>query len=273
MAERRMFSTSVIGTDDFLDLPATAKVLYLYLMGEADDDGFIDRIKGIMRMVGAKSDDMKVLVAQKYLISFESGVVVIAHWKMHNSVRKDMYKPTKYAAEKETLVIENGVYRPRNESVTSPLQDRNESVTSPLQGEGETSNGNVTLDKIRIDKDRLDKDSVVVAATTACARAREVYENNIHPVCSEIEMQKIEDDVGHYGEDVFIKAIERAVLRGNRSLGYIEGILKRWETHGYDDGKAGGRTGTSGQEARDDYVRTNEALLREWAGDDWDSGG
>ncbi len=241
-----MFSTSVIGTDDFLDLPATAKVLYLYLIGGADDDGFIDRIKGIMRMVGAKSDDMKVLVAQKYLISFESGVVVIAHWKMHNSVRKDMYKPTKYVAEKETLVIENGVYRPSNESVTSPLQDRNESVTSPLQGEGETSNGNVTLDKIRIDKDRLDKDSVVVAATTACAcaRAREAYENNIHPVASAIEMQKIEDDVGHYGEDVFIKAIERAVVRGHRSLGYIEGILKGWEVNGYDEQSAAGSDGT-----------------------------
>ncbi len=244
-----MFSTSVIGTDDFLDLPATAKVLYLYLIGEADDDGFIDRIKGIMRMVGAKSDDMKVLVDQKYLISFESGVVVIAHWKMHNSVRKDMYKPTKYAAEKETLVIENGVYRPRNESVTSPLQDRNESVTSPLQGEGETSNGNVTLDKIRIDKGRLDKDSVVVAATTACARAREAYENNIHPVASAIELEKICDDCERYGEDIFIKAVERAVMRNSRSLGYIEGILKRWEKEGYDDGQAGSRAGAAKQKA------------------------
>lgn len=257
-----MFSTSVIGTDDFLDLPATAKVLYFYLIGEADDDGFVDKVKGIMRLVGATSEDVKVLVAKKYVISFDSGVVVVAHWKMHNSVRKDMYKPTKYVTEKETLVIENEVYRPKNESVTSPLQIRNESVTSPLQGEGETANENVTLGKDRIGKDRI------VANARARARedsqteresgddlpqgwdkVRKKYEDNIHPVSSVFEMEKLQDDITRYGPDVVIRAIERAVMRNNRTLGYIEGILKRWEKEGYDDGQAGSRAGAAKQKA------------------------
>ena len=110
MAERRMFSKAVIDSDLFLDMPLTAQTLYFHMAMRADDDGFLDNHKKIQRMVGANDDDMKRLVDNQFIIMFESGVTVIRHWQVHNSIRKDRSKPTIYQAEKAMLTTENGVY-------------------------------------------------------------------------------------------------------------------------------------------------------------------
>ena len=94
MAERRMMSKSVIKSDTFLDMPATTQNLYFHMLLDADDDGFINAPKSIMRMIGAKDDDMKVLAAKQFVIPFESGVVVIKDWKIHNYIQNDRYKPS-----------------------------------------------------------------------------------------------------------------------------------------------------------------------------------
>ena len=94
MAERRMMSKSIIKSDTFLDMPATTQNLYFHMLLDADDDGFINAPKSIMRMIGAKEDDMKVLVAKQFVIPFESGVVVIKDWKIHNYIQNDRYKPS-----------------------------------------------------------------------------------------------------------------------------------------------------------------------------------
>lgn len=111
MAERRMMSKKVIHSDDFMDLPATTKNLYFYLMIEADDDGFVNSPKRIQRMIGGTDDDAKLLLAKKFIISFESGVIVIKHWRMHNYIRSDRYKATTYTKEAEKLNLkDNGIY-------------------------------------------------------------------------------------------------------------------------------------------------------------------
>ena len=94
MAERRMMSKSIIKSDTFLDMPATTQNLYFHMLLDADDDGFINAPKSIMRMIGAKDDDMKVLAAKQFVIPFESGVVVIKDWKIHNYIQNDRYKPS-----------------------------------------------------------------------------------------------------------------------------------------------------------------------------------
>lgn len=94
MAERRMMSKSIIKSDTFLDMPATTQNLYFHMLLDADDDGFINAQKSIMRMIGAKDDDMKVLAAKQFVIPFESGVVVIKDWKIHNYIQNDRYKPS-----------------------------------------------------------------------------------------------------------------------------------------------------------------------------------
>lgn len=111
MAEKRMFSKTVIDSDDFLDMPLTAQALYFHLAMRADDDGFINNPKSIMRNTTGSKDDLKMLEANKFIICFDSGIVAISHWKIHNYIRKDRYNPTKCQEEMSQLLIEeNGRY-------------------------------------------------------------------------------------------------------------------------------------------------------------------
>lgn len=103
MAERRMFAKTIIDSDAFLDMPMSTQALYFHLSMRADDDGFINNPKRIQRMIGAGDDDLKLLIAKSFLITFESGVVVIKHWKIHNYIQSDRYKPTVYTEEKALL--------------------------------------------------------------------------------------------------------------------------------------------------------------------------
>ena len=111
MAERRMFAKTIIDSDAFLDMPMSTQALYFHLSMRADDDGFLNNPKKVQRMIGATDDDLKLLIAKNFIITFESGVIVIKHWKIHNYIQKDRYKPTVYQEEKELLSLkDNGSY-------------------------------------------------------------------------------------------------------------------------------------------------------------------
>ena len=111
MAERRMFAKTIIDSDQFLDMPLTTQALYFHLSMRADDDGFVNNPKKIIRMIGADEDSLKLLVAKKFLIPFESGLVVIRHWRVHNYIQKDRYKGTMYEEEQSLLTVDqNHVY-------------------------------------------------------------------------------------------------------------------------------------------------------------------
>ena len=140
MANKRMFSKQITSSDAFVDMPASSQLLYFHLNMEADDDGFVGNPKRVVRMLNVSDDDFKILIAKRFILAFENGVIVIKHWLLHNAVRKDMYQQTQYLDEKNTLMIkDNNVY----------TEVRNESVTSPLH----------RLDKIRLDKIIEDKES------------------------------------------------------------------------------------------------------------------
>ncbi|EOF29401.1 phage replication initiation protein [Enterococcus faecalis EnGen0115] len=107
MAERRMFAKTIIDSDAFLDMPLSTQSLYFHLSMRADDDGFINNPKKIQRMVGCGDDDLKLLMAKRFILVFDSGVIVIKHWKIHNYIRNDRYKPTLYQEEKAELAEKN----------------------------------------------------------------------------------------------------------------------------------------------------------------------
>ncbi len=116
MAERRMFAKTIIDSDAFLEMPSTSQLLYFHLSMRADDEGFINKPKTIMRIIGAKDDDMKLLILKKFIIPFESGVVVVKHWKIHNYIQNDRLHATKYQEEKSMLSLdENKAYKMGNE--------------------------------------------------------------------------------------------------------------------------------------------------------------
>lgn len=103
MAERRMFSKAIIDSDAFLDMPTSTRLLYFDLNMRADDDGFVNGPKKIIRMTGASDDDLRILIAKNFIIPFDSGVIVIKHWKINNYIKKDRYKETIYKNEKALL--------------------------------------------------------------------------------------------------------------------------------------------------------------------------
>ena len=141
MAERRMFAKTIVDSDMFIDMPMSARLLYYDLAMRADDDGFVNSPKKIMRFVGASMDDMNVLIAKQFIIPFESGVVVIKHWRIHNYIRKDTYKETPYKDEKALLYLDkNNGYRLENEC---PSTNRQRTVNEPST-------------QVRLGKDRLE---------------------------------------------------------------------------------------------------------------------
>ena len=111
MAERRMFAKTIIDSDAFLDMPLSTQALYFHLSMRADDDGFINNPRKIQRMIGCSDDDLKLLIAKNFIIPFDTGIVVIKHWRIHNYIQKDRYKPTVYVEEKGKITQKpNGVY-------------------------------------------------------------------------------------------------------------------------------------------------------------------
>lgn len=112
MAERRMFAKTIIDSDAFIEMPMSARLLYYDLSMRRDDDGFVNSPRKIMRIIGATSDDMNILIARKFVIAFDNGVVVIKHWRIHNYIQSDRYKETTYKEQKALLEYdENKAYR------------------------------------------------------------------------------------------------------------------------------------------------------------------
>ena len=114
MAERRMFTKKIIDSDAFLDMPLSTQALYFHLNMRADDDGFVNNPKKICRMTGASEDDLRVLISKRFVLTFENGVIVIKHWRMHNLLRKDRYKPTQYQEQLAEIELKTTVRIQKN---------------------------------------------------------------------------------------------------------------------------------------------------------------
>jgi hypothetical protein len=140
-----MFAKTIIDSDAFLEMPQSTQLLYFHLAMRADDDGFVNQPKTIMRVVSAKDDDLKILIIKKFIIPFESGVVVIKHWKIHNYIQNDRYKETKYKEEKAALFVdENNAYTLSHNSL--PLVSKTDTQEVDPQ--------------VRLGKDSIGKDSL-----------------------------------------------------------------------------------------------------------------
>lgn len=145
MAERRMFAKTIIDSDAFVDMPMSARCLYYDLSMRADDDGFVNNPKKVQRSIGASEDDLKLLMAKNFIIPFESGVIVIKHWRIHNYIRNDRYKQTVYQEEMELLDLkDNGSYTLKTNKNNLGIPDDNQMETQ------------YRLGKVSIGKDNKD---------------------------------------------------------------------------------------------------------------------
>lgn len=130
MAKKRMFNIKITDSDAFLDMPLSAQCLYFHLNMHADDDGFIGNPKKISRMIGASEDDLKLLILKRFVLMFEDSVLVIKHWLIHNTLRKDRYQPTIYTDEKDRLgVKENNAYTLDMSKSVKKIENGNQMAT------------------------------------------------------------------------------------------------------------------------------------------------
>ena len=164
MAVKRMISNLVVDTDMFLDMPASTQNLYFHFNLKADDDGFLASPKKVMRAVGGTTDDMRVLEMKGYIIPFESGIIVIRHWRMHNTIQNDRYHPTVHCTERDQLLItENGAYLTKEEALAHGIPVEIPTLSGACAKMDTDCIHDVsemdTQTRLDIDKTRLDKKS------------------------------------------------------------------------------------------------------------------
>lgn len=206
MAQKRMFSLSVVDTDAFLEMPITSRLLYYELGMRADDDGFVNNWKKILLFTGLKEDDLKILILKNFIIPFESGVIVIRHWRMNNYLQNDRTKPTIYQEEKAKLELDkNNVYKLDTTCIHR-------------------------IEENRIEKNRLVNKEEEVKEEEIF----QIYEENfstLSPTAAETLISLIETYTGRYVKE----ALKRAIINNKKSLAYVKGILKQWKDKTWDE--------------------------------------
>ena len=237
MAERRMFAKTIIDSDAFIDMPLSTQALYFHLSMRADDDGFINNAKKIQRMIGASDDDLKVLIAKMFLIPFESGIMVIKHWRIHNYIRNDRYKETAYLDEKSMLKLkENNAYSLESDAlnvVGIPMVDQVDTDCKP--------NGYHLDTQVRLGKDRIGKDSIKEsmpdesgthapknASDAKDKESKRKYGQYTHVRLKDSEYKKLEDE---YGYEMACKCItfldEYIEMKGYKAKSHYL-CIKKW---------------------------------------------
>lgn len=219
MAERRMMAKSIIKSDQFLEMPISSQLLYFHLLLDADDDGFINAPKSIMRVIGAKDDDMRVLQAKGYTIPFDSGVIVIKHWRMHNSLRKDRYNPNpQLENERKQLIIND---RKEYELATTWQPTGNQLAT----------NGCHSIGKDSIDKDSIGKDSVY----SGCDKSQPTRTHFTPPTLEEVKAYCIERN-NNIDAEYFVDFQEARgwVLSNGKKMKDWKATIRTWEKNNYN---------------------------------------
>lgn len=206
MAEKRMFTQKIIDSDAFLDMPLSTQALYFHLNMRADDDGFVNNPKRIQRTVGASEDDLKLLIAKRFLLCFENGVIVIKHWRMHNTLRKDRYNPTQYQEQFAMLEVKN------NSAYTEKQPDA-DIVATTWQPDGNQTEPQYSIGEISIDKKREEKERKE-------EKARQIADlfNSLCPSFSKVVIlsdsmkEDIAESLTKYTEEQFKAVFEKAEL-------------------------------------------------------------
>lgn len=220
MAEKRMFSKIIIDSNLFLDMPLSTQALYFHLSMRADDEGFINSPKKIQRAIGCTDDDLKLLIAKSFVIPFESGIIVIKHWRIHNTLRKDRTKPTTYSTEKAMLQIENnGVY--------SIAADKLSTKCPPTVNQVSTKCPH-RLDKIRLDEIRLDKDSLGEEQTEQKKPAVHKYGEYKHVKLTDDQYTRLVSDFGEQKTSEYIRRCDEYCQQYGKSYKDYNLTLRNW---------------------------------------------
>ena len=220
-----MFSKKITETDRFLEMPLSSQALYFHLNMGADDEGFIDKAKTIQRTIGASDDDMKLLIAKGFLIPFESGVVVIRHWRIHNYIQADRFQATIHQNEKEQLDFDK--------SKIAAVKPLDQCIQNVSKMDTQVRLGEDSLDKDRLDKDRLDKVNYLYSGEEKEKSLSQIIKSTNVKI-NDRQIQQIQEYIGL--DNMTVEMIEYAVQltedAGAESFNYLNKILKSWKDKG-----------------------------------------
>ena len=220
MANKRMFSKTIVDSDAFLEMPLSTQALYFHLSMRADDDGFLNNAKKIMRLICANQNDYDLLLVKKFIIQFEDGICVIKHWRINNYLRKDRYKETIYSEEKSMLnVKENGAY----------TLDKNKGIPLVYQKDTKLIPGQPSIDKNSLEEKSIDQSRVEKNNSELFSLFEELGFGSINQILANdlLDMEK------EFSTLWVKEAMEEAVRQGVRNLKYVLGILKTWKSKGF----------------------------------------
>lgn len=214
MADKRMFSLSVVDTDWFLDLPLSTQALYFHLNLRADDDGFVDAPNSIVRKIGASKNDFDLLIAKRYVLKFESGIIVIKHWRMHNTIQKDRYHPTQFQEELNLLSIKD------NKSYTDKRkkEDVYEMDTACIQNVSSDLDLGLDID-LDLDKEKKKKEK------KASDEATHTYGEYKRIRLKDSQYKKLCDEFGENKTKLAIQKLDEYVQSNNNKNGYKDFYL------------------------------------------------
>lgn len=221
MAQKRMFDKTIADSDDFLDMPLTTQALYFHLNIRADDDGFIDNCNSIMRIIGAKEDDFKLLIAKRYLIPFESKVCVVRHWLIHNTIRKDRYNPTIHLDEKRQLTVNEKVYSLKDDEYTG-----NHLATNWQPSIEENSIDKISIEESSKELPNIDRGNIN-ELDSKCLKVCEILEKEFGRTITPLELEKIK--TWDYPLEIIKLAIAESVTNGVFYIKYIDKIIFNWK--------------------------------------------
>lgn len=229
MATRRMISKEVIMTDDFLDLPPTTKVLYFFLNLEADDDGFVGNPKTVMRLTGATKEDMKLLIEGKYVLLFNTGVVVITDWAEHNSIRKDRKKDTRFTKEMQQIaLVEGGKYQWLSD--VQPNDNQTVTIDIPNGCIGEDRRGKDSIGEERLVEVDKEQSATPPILNQDFVNLYKSFEAETGKPLSPIQQQELQYMIEDFSPKLILEALKEAVSYGKANLAYIKTILNRWKS-------------------------------------------
>lgn len=262
MAERRMFAKTIIDSDAFLDMPLSTQALYFHLSMRADDDGFINNPKKIQRMVGCGDDDLKLLMAKRFILVFESGVIVIKHWKIHNYIRNDRYKPTLYQDEKALLADkDNKAY-----TFAEELSKHDEKLGIP-----DDNQAVYQMDtQVRLGKDRLGKDSKEIKDVTPSKKSkakpiRHKYGEYKNVLLSDEQMEKLKTEFPNDYQERIERLSEYCESSGKTYKNYLA-TIRSWARKEKNESKASsGYKRTGRREKLPEWAIDQEAYLKKKA--------
>lgn len=223
-----MFTKKIIDSDAFLEMPCSAQALYFHLCMRADDDGFVNNTQKIKRVCGASGDDLKLLLAKRFILAFDNGIIVIKHWRMHNLLRKDRYAPTQYIEEMDKLMLKpDGSYTEKTEEIP---------MATTWQPTGNQLATQYSIVKGSLVKDSVVEGSIACATTTAATQIIKDWGNGVIRL-TDTEREDLFKKLGADHFKTYINKLASFITGKGASVSNHYGTVLKW----YEEDKAKGK--------------------------------